>query len=140
MNRVVEFMKGSIDFLKMLGEMSAKADESDAKPVIIQRKDFREMVATTELFYDMAHLMFLGFQEDVNTAKLSAINEHAKGILLQKELKSLYNEFYKVRNKMPPELMTQFIDHLKKTKLPTQEELRESVTLKNNSDTNGKKA
>lgn len=140
MSRIVEFMKGSTDFLRMLGEMSAKADESDTKPVIIQRKDFKEMVATVELFYDMANAMFQGFQEDISMNKLSAINEHAKAILLQKELKSLYNEFYKVRNKMPPELMTQFIDHLKKTKLPTQEELRESVTLKNNSDTNGKKA
>lgn len=134
-------MKGSTDFLRTLGEMSAIADADERKPVMIQRKDFIEMVSTIELFYDMAHLMFIGFQEEIHLHRLEAVNEHAKAIILQKEIRTIYNEFYKHRQKMSPELMTAFINHLKKTPLPTREELREDVILKNNSNTpDGKEA
>lgn len=129
-NRIVEFMKGSTDFLRTLGHMSAIADEGDKKPVIIQRKEFIDMVSTIELFYDMADLMFRKYEEEIHLHRLEAINEHAKLIILTKDIKNLHNELYKVRSKMPPELMTAYINYLKKTALPTAEDFKEDVNLK----------
>ena len=139
-NLALSFMLGSTEFLRTLGEMSAKADESDTKPVIIQRKDFREMVATIELYHDMTEQIFLKYQQEVTLHRLTAINEHAKLIVLDRELRNIYNEMYRHKTKMPPELMTAWINHLKKTALPTVDEMNKEVILKNNSDTNGKKA
>jgi hypothetical protein len=136
-NLTIDFHRGSTEFLRTIGHMSAIVDEHDKKPVMIHRKEFAEMVATLELYHDMTEQIFLKYQAQLQEGKLLAINEHVKAIILEKELKNVYNEFYKVRTKMPPELMTAFIKHLKNTALPTEAELNQKVILKQQQRTNG---
>lgn len=125
MNLFLEFQKNSGELLKLLGEMSMRADMG--KPVVTQIKDYREMVATIELFWDMTEKIFMKYEEKVNHLRLQSFSEHAKAVILRDELKGTYNELFKVRHKIP-EVVAKI---MAKTALPTKEDLASSVDLRN---------
>lgn len=128
LNLFVEFQLNSGDFLKVLGELSAKAEKG--RPVALQAKDLEGYVSTMELFWDITEKIFLKYEQRLHGLHLLTVNEHAKAALLQTELKSCYNEMYKVRDKIPETIALL----MKKTILPGKEELEKDVQLKNKSN------
>jgi hypothetical protein len=124
-NLFVEFQTNSGELLRLLGEMSMRADIG--KPVLTQVKDYREMVATIELFWDMTEKIFMRYEEKIQYLQLKSMNEHARAVILREELKGTYNELFKVRHKIP-EVVTRIMAN---TALPTKEDLASAVDLKN---------
>ena len=118
----VEFQQHSQDFLRLLGEKQRYANRS---------KQAGEEIAIMEFFWDGVEEIFKKYEAELAEYRLLAANEHAKGILLQKELKSTYNEMYKVR-KESPEVMVALARCMAKTVLPTKEDLEQDVQVKNN--------
>lgn len=126
-NLFVEYQKNSTELLKVLGEMSQRAeDNSSNRPIITQAKDYREQVATIELFWDMTEKIFLKYEERLQVLRLTAATEHAKAIILRNELRQTYNEMYKVRDKIPETILKL----MKSTALPSKEDFNQDVTLK----------
>lgn len=123
-NLYVEFQSMSGEFLKVLGELSMKADAG--RPVTIQIKDLRDMAATLELFWDATEAIFLKYERRVLTLKMLAATEHAKAIILRNELRDTYNEIFQVRDKIPGTVAKVF----SKTALPSKAEFDEDVVLK----------
>lgn len=128
-NLYLEFEAGSTDFLKVLSEMSQNADGN--RPVITQLKTYQEQVATIELFYDMARNIFLQYEKELIQEKLVGYYEHAKAVILDKEMKNTYNELFLVRDQIPET----FLKLLKNTAIPTKEEMTENINLKHGKET-----
>lgn len=124
-NLFVHFQQNSGEFLKALGELSMKADSG--KTVMFQHKDLVNMVATMEFFWDITENIFQEYEKQKTELRMTSAVEHAKVVLLQNELKSTYNELYKVRDKIPETLARLMAT----TKLPTREELGQDINLSN---------
>jgi hypothetical protein len=133
-NLFTDFHSVSGDFLKVLGEMSSKADQG--RPVITQIKDYREQVATIELFWDVTEKIFLKYEERLLQLRMLCATEHAQAIILRNELRDTYNEMFKVRDKIPETVLKV----MTKTALPSKADFDEEVVLKNRPVNNGEKS
>lgn len=104
-----DFLLISYDFLKLL---SYKAKSTD-------KREFDVL----EGFYDACKAIVEKSDCDIHEANLLAINEHVKAVILQQELKEVYNELFKRFPAHAAELIT-------KSSLPTKKELEQNVILK----------
>lgn len=104
-----DFLLISYDYLKL---MAYKAKSTD-------QREFNIL----EGFHDACKSLIERADLDRHTANLAAINEHAKAIILEQELKSVYNELFKRFPAHATELIT-------KSCLPTKKELEQNVVLK----------
>jgi hypothetical protein len=116
----VEFQQHSQDYLRLLGEKSRRASRS---------KQEADELSVMEFFWDGVEEIFKKYESELAHLRILAANEHAKGVLLTNELKSTYNELYKIR-KDKPELIAML---MARTKLPTAEDLKQDVIVKNGS-------
>jgi len=124
-NLFYEFQAHSTDFLRLLGEKSHKAEKS---------RQIAEELSVMEFFWDGIEIIFQKYEAELQRLRLTSATEHVKAVLLRNELKSAYNEMFKVRHKIPETLL-----HLMKTTvLPTEEDLKEDVDIRNK-PTDGKK-
>src|SRR5690349_19502457 len=97
-----DFLLISYDFLKL---MAYKAKNSD-------KREFDVM----EGFYDACKAIIEKSEGDIHEANLLSINEHIKAVVLQQELKEVYNELFKRFPAHAAELIS-------KSSLPTKKEL-----------------
>lgn len=107
-----DFFRLSPDLLKLL----------IYKEKSINKVEIREAEIIEE-FYDMVQALIQRSELELQAERLMNINEHIKVVLLEKELKELYNTFYKAN---PAEAMKQ----ITQSALPTKKELESNVVLR----------
>lgn len=117
-----EFHQHSQDYLILLGQKTRKAERS---------KTDADELSVMEFFWDGVDEIFKKYEDQLAELRLLCANEHAKGILLSIEIKSAYNELYKVR-KESPEISALLARLASKTVLPTQDQLKQDIQIRNN--------
>jgi hypothetical protein len=117
-----EFHQHSQDYLILLGQKSRRAERS---------KTDADELAVMEFFWDGTDEIFKKYEMRLHEMRLLIANDHAKAILLQNELRSTYNEIYKIR-KASPEVNDLLTKLASKTVMPTQDQLKQDVQIRNN--------
>lgn len=118
----IEFHQHSQDYLILLGQKSRKAERS---------KTDADELSVMEFFWDGVDEIFKKYEMELHEKTLLIANEHAKAILLEIELKSAYNELYKIR-KSSPEVQALLTRLASKTVMPTQDQLKQDIQILNN--------
>lgn len=104
-----DFLLISHDFLKL---MAYKAKSTDKREHDV-----------LESFHDAAKAIIEKADLDRHEANITAINEHVKCVLLEKELKYVYNELFKRFPAHASELIAKSI-------IPTRKELEQNVVIR----------
>lgn len=104
-----DFLLISHDYLKLMTYKSKSTDQ----------REFNIL----EGFHDACKSIIEKADLDRHQANLLALQEHTKAIILQQELKSVYNDLFKTFPAHASELIT-------KSSLPTKKELEQNVIIK----------
>jgi len=109
MDPLKEFQLVAFDFLKII---AYKRNNNQTREADALENFYDSMLGLTSRAADEMHLL-----------KLRAINEHAKAIILEQELKTSYNEVFKRDQKLATELIV-------RSAMPTKKQLEQEVVLK----------
>lgn len=115
-----DFHLTNVEFLKLLAYKREKAKTSD-----INLRNILERECTVlESFYDIVLAIITNGDLNHHAARLDAVNEHVKAVVLQQELTSLYNTLYGKNKELATALITS-------SNIPTRKELESQVLVRN---------
>lgn len=101
------------DFLVYIARKRVKGEIKDAQVL--------------EEFYAQMLSMATRAADELHMLKLSALSEHYKAKILEQEMKTAYNELFKRRSEIPPDLIQRIITQ---SVIPTRKQLSEEVIIK----------
>jgi len=109
MDPLKEFQLVAFDFLKI---------------IVYKRKNNQVQEADAlENFYDSLLNITTRASDEMHLIKLRSISEHFKAVILEQELKTVYNEVFKRDQKLATELIS-------RSSIPTKKQLEQEVVLK----------
>lgn len=76
-----------------------------------------------DTFYEACKMIIERAEQDIQAARLAAIIDHSKAIILEQELKTTYNELYKRYPTTAAELIS-------KSAMPTKKEIEHTVHIR----------
>lgn len=115
MSPLKDFHMAAQDYLQLIAKKSKQAGVS---------RDVANEVETLSTFYDMITGLLQRVEVELQERTLLSINEHAKAVILEHELRKTYNELHRSGS---TELLVQLI---RETVIPKKAQLASDVIIK----------
>lgn len=113
-NLYKEFQIISTDYLILLGEKARQAERN---------KSVGEEFGTMEMFWDGVDNVFKEYERQLHITRLRAATDHMVVGMLEKELRLVYNEMFKLSNKYKDATILDAV--FKKSNIPTKKEMED---------------